>query len=424
MTEQTVLLSRLLDKYEKSKHLLEPGASSRRVMLRVEKKEFPEYRYEDASIRDAYNAAAQDLEQRGLVLLEWVQGRPVLFAVILSLEHVLESYALAGRTHPKVLADRVAALVSTGLNGVTVPWIAAWRDEVSAQARSRMKVPPFCKEGDTLLKALLTSFQEYDALHGSSMTMRGFSNRCYHDTKYFERVVREPFLRIARTYDPALAAACEENHMSERDQLAFLGIYARPELYEMAGNIGVKTQNGFIDFSAAAPYGLALPSTMVDSILGFDLDGIRRIVLMENKTNYDEYLISEQQPWELAVYHGGFLSPQKRKLFAFLAGSAMENTEILFWADIDLGGFQMFSQLQLLFPNLKPMRMSGDWVERFHAGGLPRSKSYLEKLKTALQNCEYPLFSHAMAKILEYGVTIEQECFLNEGAKSSTAAPG
>lgn len=43
--KQELLLSRLLDKYEKSKHLMQPGISSRRVMLRIEKNEFPEYQY-------------------------------------------------------------------------------------------------------------------------------------------------------------------------------------------------------------------------------------------------------------------------------------------------------------------------------------------------------------------------------------------
>ena len=53
-----MILNRLLDKYENSRHLSEPGASTRRVMLRVEKKELPEDLYEDAAIRDSYNEAA------------------------------------------------------------------------------------------------------------------------------------------------------------------------------------------------------------------------------------------------------------------------------------------------------------------------------------------------------------------------------
>lgn len=76
MTEQGIILTRLLDKYEKSKHLLEPGSSNRRVMLRIDKKELPEYKHETASIRDAFNQAAQELEQEQLISAEWLKGRP------------------------------------------------------------------------------------------------------------------------------------------------------------------------------------------------------------------------------------------------------------------------------------------------------------------------------------------------------------
>ena len=102
MTEQGIILTRLLDKYEKSKHLLEPGSSNRRVMLRIEKKELPEYRHETASIRDAFNQAVQELEQEQLISAEWLKGRPVLSAVILNLDQVERCYQMTGRTHPRL----------------------------------------------------------------------------------------------------------------------------------------------------------------------------------------------------------------------------------------------------------------------------------------------------------------------------------
>ena len=89
MTEQRTILNRLLDKYEKSRHLHESGASTRRVMLRVGKNELPEYVYQNADIRDAYNEAARALEAQQLVWLEWVKGWPVLSTVILRLEQVM-----------------------------------------------------------------------------------------------------------------------------------------------------------------------------------------------------------------------------------------------------------------------------------------------------------------------------------------------
>ncbi len=414
MTEQSVILNRLLDKYENSKHLSEPGTSTRRVMLRIEKKELPEYLYEDAAIRDSYNEAALELEKQHLVQLKWVKGCPVLSAVILCLDRIIPCYAAAERVHPRVRAKQVSDAVRIALAGVAVPWIMAWKEDVCKSADEQMKVPAFCKKDDASLRDLLGALRGYAALSGS-ITMRAFSSRCFSDTKYFERNVRDLFLTIARKYDTELALACDENKLGEREQLAFLGIYARPELYELAGNCTIQTSQGSICIGAA-PYGLALPSTLVDFIMEIDLTAIRSITFIENKTNYDAYVMSEKQPEELVVYHGGFLSPKKKRLIASIAHAASETTKIRFWADIDTGGFRMFRHLQELIPSLTPMRMSGEFVDSFHEYGLARSEEYLSSLRIDMENGKYPLFQDAIEQILDYGVTIEQETFLNESA--------
>lgn len=81
MKEAQVILNRLLDKFENSKHLSEPNTSRRRVMLRIDKRELPEYQYEDAVVRDAYNIAARELEQQALVRLEWARKQSVLSCI-------------------------------------------------------------------------------------------------------------------------------------------------------------------------------------------------------------------------------------------------------------------------------------------------------------------------------------------------------
>ena len=412
MTEQRIILSRLLDKFENSKHLSEPGTSHRRVMLRVDKKELPEYRYEDATTRDAYNEAARMLEAKQLVQLEWVKGRPLLAVVVLNLEQVMLCYTELGRAHPKARANHITTLIDGSLEGVSIPWIVAWKEDICSEAVEHLKIPNFCKFDDTLLHDLLRSFREYSTLPGS-ITMRAFSIKCFSDTKYFERNIRDLFLRIARKYDNALALACEENSLGEKEQLAFLGIYARPEHYELAGNCLIRTKQGELDLNASGRCGLALPSTLIDSITEFEMSSIDCITFIENKTNYDEYIASEKQSGELVIYHGGFLSPQKRHLFTLIANGAAGISNIRFWADIDKGGFQMFQQLQELIPALVPMRMSGEFVDKFHEHGLVRSKEYLSALKTDLNNGKHLLFKDAVEKILSFGVTIEQEAFLN-----------
>ena len=412
MTEQRIILSRLLDKFENSKHLSDPGTSHRRVMLRVDKKELPEYRYEDATTRDAYNEAARMLEAKKMVQLEWVKGRPLLSTVVLNLEQVSSCYTALGRVHPKTRANYITTLIDGSLEGVSIPWIVAWKKDICSEAVEHLKIPNFCKSDDTLLHDLLRSFQEYATLPGS-ITMRAFSIKCFSDTKYFERNIRDLFLRIARKYDNALALACEENNLGEKEQLAFLGIYARPEHYELAGNCLIRTQQGELDLNAAGCCGLALPSTLIESIAEIEMSSIDCITFIENKTNYDEYISAEKQSGELVIYHGGFLSPQKRRLFTLIANGVDAKLNVRFWADIDKGGFQMFQHLQELIPALVPMRMSGEFVDKFHEHGLARSKEYLSALKTDLKTGKYLLFQDAIEKILSYGVTIEQEAFLN-----------
>lgn len=412
MTEQHIILDRLLDKFENSKHLSNPGTSHRRVMLRIDKKELPEYRYEDATTRDAYNEAARVLEAKKMVQLEWINGRPLLSAVILDLDQVMSCYTELARVHPKTRAYHISSLIASALEGVSIPWIVAWKEDTCSEAVEHLKLPNFCKTDDALLCDLLRSFQEYAVLSGS-ITMRAFSVRCFSDTKYFEHNIRDLFLKIARKYNSDLTLACEEGDLSVKEQLAFLGIYARPEHYELAGNCLIYTRWGKLDVNASGRCGLALPSTLVDAITAVEMRSIDCVTFIENKTNYDEYIASEQRPEELVIYHGGFLSPQKRRLFTLLANESSSTNDVRFWADIDMGGFRMFQQLQELIPTLIPMRMSGEFVERFHEYGLVRSEEYLSALRTDLENGKHLLFKEAIEKILSFGVTIEQESFLN-----------
>ena len=411
---QDVILKRLLDKYEKSKHLLHPGEFNRRVMLQTKQaNDLPEYDYETASVRDTFNCAASELEQQGIVSLEWIHNRPVLATIALNLECVRAAYEKLGKKHPRDLAQNVIDTIRSALQNVRTPWIINWEEVVCQTAEECCRIPSFCKNGPDGLRALedlLKIFLCYDALYGSAITVRAFSIRCFQDSKRFEREYQKRFLEIAQTYCVALAEICTEEKRSERDQLACLGLYAMPELYEMSGQCAIQTKRGCIDLSPLYPLGIALPSTQTEFVTAFQLDKIRKIIFIENRTNYTEYLRQSIASDELVLFQGGFLSPSKRRLFHILAESALQaDICVSFWADIDLGGFQMFAQLKQIFPNLLPMKMSPQDVEMFWNQGLHRSEEYLSKLKDAAN--QYPMFREVIQTLLHYGVTIEQEVF-------------
>lgn len=410
--EQRVIISRLLDKYESSKHLLEPGTSSRRVMLRIDKKELPEYRYDESSaIRDAYNNAARSLEKDGVISIEWARENR-MSVIILNLSSIEKAYCMCERQHPREKAKAVINELNKHLDSVSCDWIVCWKQDVRQAAAMTYKIPVFCKDNPTLLIKLATAFRVYDSLKGVPISMRAFSIECFNDSKTFERECRDEFLRIAQKYNSELNDVCQQQDLSQREKLAFLGIYARPEMYELCGNCRIKTSDGVVDLSSAGSFGLGFPSSMVDSIIGFDLINIKRITFIENKTSYDEYLLSEKASDELVIYHGGFLSPQKKKLYEKLAGSACGALPVSFWADIDIGGFRMFENLADIFPTLTPMRMGAEDVAKYHSSGLKRENIYLNRLRQCRGENKYPQFSNAIEEMLKYGVTIEQEAFL------------
>lgn len=410
--KNTVIVTRLLKKYEGSMHLTKAGISNRRVMLNISKKELPEYKYENADVRDSFNQEALFMEQQGMISLEWLKGRPVLSAVILNLDAVERCYEIIGKMPPQKYAESVASMIEERTVGVSTSWINEWSKDTCTAAKTLFRVPRCCKENLYFLSGLLDALTAYDELRGETTTMRAFSTRCYQDSKQFERMYRDEFIRIATQYNKELFEICQQQELGVRDKLAFLGIYARAELYELSGKCSVYTKSGAVDISPLYPLGIAFPSTLVEYTKGFCLEQIHKVIFIENKTNYDEYLLSEIEPDELVVYHGGFLSPKKRAFFKILAQSLSEKTKVLFWADIDLGGFQMFIHLQSIFPKLVPMRMGAKEVQKYEKIGLARSEEYLSHLADCLSESRYSVFYDAIHAILAYKVTIEQESFL------------
>lgn len=409
--ERRIILNRLIQKYENSSHLLHPGQSGRRVMLRVDKEELPEYNVESATTRDVYNAAAKGLERDGLIHLQWAPDRPLITRFFLNLDNVDQAYEELGRPHPAKQAEQFINLLYDNTRSIQTDWIKDWVHDQCQNASETYRIPSAYQKNTGLIDDLLCAFCRYDDLHGQSISIRAFSIQCYHDSKRFEHDVQGEFLRIARQYNNELAELCVDEDIKEREQLAFLGLLARPELFEFSGVLALETETGIVDLAPLFPYGFALPSTQIDRIKRFYLEKILTLTFIENKTNYNTYIQCELKDDEMAIYLGGFLSPAQKRMCQTIVASTSDKTVIRLWADIDLGGFRMFEQLQQVFPALIPFRMSVEDVIKYKDNGLLRSASYIEKLQQAAHENRFPLFADVIYALLDNGVTIEQEVF-------------
>jgi len=412
--ERQLILTRLLEKYENSAHLRNPGKSSRRVMLQILRNDLPEYTFETAGVRDRFNDAVRKLESEKLVKAEWLSDRPVIKVIALNLDsgQIKNAYQAADRIHPVKAAEDFSVIVENALSDVKTPWICSWRDDVIEKTRETLQLPSVCKQGDSFARDFVKLLAYYDSLNGTAVTTRAFSTACFQNSKRFEQEFQSIFIREAKRYDTEVAELSGQKEFGAREVLALMGIYSHPELYQLSGRCRIITRSGAVDLSPLFPFGIAIHGSAVDDIDSFDTDGIQKVIFIENLTNYNEFLRTEISPNEMVIYHGGFFSPKKRVLLQRLSESLSPETGICFWGDIDLGGFQMYYRLREIFPLLTPLRMSAEDVVRYSRSGLKRDTQYLQELQEALYRGEYQLFSEAIRMILKYGVSIEQETFL------------
>ena len=144
------------------------------------------------------------------------------------------------------------------------------------------------------------------------------------------------------------------------------------------------------------------------------LDTVKRILFIENKANYLEYLNKKREPDELVVYHGGFYSPVKGSFFGKLyQAGKKQGAEFYHWSDIDLGGFSIFVRLRdSIIPELQPYLMDEAAFVSARQKGMVFDDKYALLLEGLLEKPEYSVFHPVINIMLKERVRIEQEAFI------------
>ena len=160
--------------------------------------------------------------------------------------------------------------------------------------------------------------------------------------------------------------------------------------------------------SSANCFGTVINAQTLEHAESVSLSGIRRIMLIENKANYESM---DYRADTLYIFCHGFFSPKELKFLGDLCSLAEEGTEFLHWGDMDLGGIRIFLYNQRkLFPELKPYRMDREAYERAVAAGagIPLDRDKSEKLR----KMDAGSLEELKKCILEQGMEIEQESLL------------
>jgi len=181
-----------------------------------------------------------------------------------------------------------------------------------------------------------------------------------------------------------------------------------------AGPLVIELGRNTIDFSKFT-FGASMNADMIKHFQPARLN-VEKVMTIENKAVYHEYIRYADLSNQLAVYLGGFYSPIKRifleKIHAYVEQSK-NNTLFYHWGDIDLGGLEIFLQLQQnIVPGLIPYKMDITTLRQYSSYGDALTKTYAVRLEKLLKDSKYTRFHALIREMLRLGIRLEQEALV------------
>ncbi len=397
------IVNQLLDSYEDSGNF--DTDIGRRVYL---KKSFRRPSGDSADYEE-FLSELIELREKRILDFDWQVKNHVADRIWLVLENVQGAYDFVCRENKHIALKRVKTAVRKIESVICDGWIKTYLDKVLEDI-SKNRLSGLWGADEQLIDDVLKALELINSLNGTSISMRAASVKLYADSKRFERDIKSYIVSIAKRFEPVLTEA-DEGDISEREVLAQLGIVKMSEIFEFCGGLKIIYNDGEVDYTPIK-HGACITSDSLSEIKRVELCGVCSILFIENKTNYTEYCLNSRRENELVVYHSGLYSPAKGEFFRLIS-KALNDEQAFYWGDIDMGGFNMFCRLrENIFPTLLPYNMDRQCFERYKAKGLQRSPSYLNKVAELKKYERYVVFYDVMNLIIESGVTVEQEAFI------------
>ena len=399
-----IILNRLIDKYERTAAFKNDIVPDKRIILNLygkSKTDLPEYDIDNNFVRTEINKSIVYLYEQGFIYFEYFRGEEnhILHRVWLNFEKIEEIYRAISRKSAKEIIMSVIKELQREIDNTDCDWIVQFYIDTCEYIKLHYKIGNGLLEVKSRREDLYKVLRFINQNSATAMTERVFSEKCFGDSKYFERNLKIPLLSIMRRYI--------SKDLTDTELLQVIGISKYPEQLEIRGSIIINSSDmGKIEG------GFSIYSNEVKS-LEIDIpDTITRIVTIENRANYFAYAL-KQEPDELVIYHGGHYSPAKKELFLKIKAVLPEKCIWDHWGDIDLGGFSMLLRLRKeIDASIQPYRMSKSEREKYSDFTMTFNIEYAEKLKKL--SCSDLLYD--CKKCIDYMVKnkikLEQEAML------------
>ena len=188
------------------------------------------------------------------------------------------------------------------------------------------------------------------------------------------------------------------------------GITKYPEIIEFCGDLEIIIKNEIIEYKKET-LGSYVNSYNVRDMKNLKIKNANKIIFIENKANYIDYIQNKKTEDEFVIYHGGMYSPIKGEFFSKIYESA-SNIKFYHWSDIDIGGFKIFVRLRKIIPELLPYKMDVQALYSKKSYWKTMNQSYIEKLNQLKQESQYEIFYEVIDEMLKNKCKLEQEAFI------------
>ena len=411
------VLSALLDKYEHSSFFREKTIPTRRIMLKFYdgsgKSDFPYYDIEQSERRVSVNRAVKELQNFGYLSFEWMKGERehIIAKVWLNIDNIESAYQFAERKSKGDVIDEVLAEIANTRKQVASLWFCIFLqdayDTVSRKRSIVSSIPDNKEERGNLFRAILA----IDEMSGSELTERAFSLKYFGDSKKFERTVKTRIVSILKKYQE-----CDDDTRDE-DVLRQIGIIKYPEQFEFCGKINLSFGCGTVDFAPLCAGGSIYVSDLLKGELTISPD-VKRILSIENRANYIEYIRKIKADDEVVLYHAGQYSPSKKKFFLAIHKAMPKGCSWLHWGDIDFGGFSMLARLRReIGSEIAPFRMNAPELIQYEYLAASVTNAYTEKLTGLVQKSELSDCHECIKYMIKNKVKLEQESMLTDSSE-------
>ena len=404
------ILSILIDWYENSPAHVRGEKPSRRRKMRLYDEgqtDFLDYNIENHLTRNEINQAVLDLAEKKFIEYQWLRGQKnhIIAKLWLKADSIKNVYGFIGRRPRGDEVDELLSQLKSFREEINTQWALNWLDNTIAVISHKRNIgsamPELPAERDDLLKAVfyLSANTEIEILE------RVFSMQCYGNSKHFERTIKKHLVRILKKY-------LIQNDCSDEEALHYARIVKYPEQFTFSGNLSITLPKGTVDFSFL-PFGGTLT---IDDVKQGNIrieQNVKRVLSIENRANYIDYIHKSKKDDELVIFHGGHFSPAKLIFLRSIVSSLPQECGFFHWGDIDYGGFLMLARLRReIFAEVKPWKMGKDDLIKFSNFTINFTETYREKLASLLEIKElidcYPCIKY----MLELCIRLEQEAML------------